>query len=276
MRPYSEKEQSIIRSLLEADQEVFTLVDFIRSSWPVGHFEISTFQQVVRVHLEKEEHLGTVMGHLLEVLALIRYLEYKGYLSSWDAFPMQDNTEKSGPKSNDQKPYFLPDLSVVSDLLRFGNKKFTLSNGLKTLVKRNFKSVASRRHGQLMRTLIAGFLVLSVIGLTDIYTNYRMIESGIKVNLAELQSKNTEVLENQKLNQVIIDSLHWQSKQLIIMANQIGRNTANTKAIENEVKRQNIRINQLRSRNLRLYELSSENHQLLKKTDSLLNKIALN
>lgn len=276
MRPFSEQEKNIIKSLLKSDQKVFTLMDFIKFNWPAGRFEISTFQQVVRIHLEDDTQLTRVMHHLLEALSLIKDLEDNGYLNSWDAFPMEDNTEQCGEKSDHQKALFLPDLSVASELLGYGNKKFTPGVALAALDKRGFKSVAALRHRQVIQTLIGGFSVLVVIGFMTILTNYHMIEKGIRVNLNELQNENAQVLRNQKLNQQIIDSLHRQSKQLMVLTNQISGNTQNINKIEEGVERQNLRIRQLRYHNRQLLELSVENHEILKKTDSMLNKITLN
>ena len=144
------------------------------------------------------------------------------------------------------------------------------------MIKRDFKSIAKKRHQELLWSIAVGFMLLILVGISNGYLNYRLIEDGVKLKLGELKRKNIKVLEYQNLNRMIIDSLHEQGKQLVIMTGRISSNTQHMERIDAQMDRQIQLIEALREHSDYLSELLREDHVILKKTDSLINKMLLN
>lgn len=271
MRPYSDIEKHIISDLTNQDKPVFRLLDFIKPVWDFGKFEISSFQQKLLIYTSKEQ-VEAVMSYLLEVLDLISYLEKRGYVSSWEAFPMSDNTEVCGTSDVDVEGQFLPDLSVASKLLTLANRKYKINHSLDDLVQRNFQSTRKREGNVLKAILITGFVLLIGVSSLNLYMNYRVIKEGIEVEMKQIRKENAAVIKNQELSQVILDTLTNQSEQLMEVTSRTSVNTENVKELEKMIRQQAQHLEYMRRGQNTLAAIISKNGQILKKTDSLLNK----
>lgn len=271
MRPYSDIEKQIITTLVSKETEVVTLVDFIAPAWPKGKFEISSYQQKLVVYLEKGQ-MDAVMAYILDVIQLIDYLEKRGYISSWEAFPMSDNTATCGDNPGGLDPQFLPDLSVASKLLTLANRKCKLNASLMDLIARNFKSQRKREIKQFKAIITIGFVLLIAVSGLNMYMNYRVIEDGIKVEMKQIRKENAALQRNQELSKVILDTLSMQSEQLLQMAQRTHGNTENLQQMQSLLERQINQLNYMRRGQNALAVIVDENREILKKTDSLLNK----
>ena len=271
MRPYSNIEKQIISELTSQDKTVFRLIDFIKPEWDFGKFEISSFQQKLLIYTPKEQ-LDLVMSYLLEVVELIGYLEKRGYVSSWEAFPMSDNKEVCGANDTNQEGSFLPDLSVASKLLTLANRKYKINHSLSDLVDRNFKSTRKREMNVLKAIVITGFALLIGVSSLNLYMNYRVIKEGIEVEMKQIRRENAAVIRNQELSQSILDTLSSQSEQLMNVTTRTSSNTENLKELEEIMKDQTRQLRYMRRGQNTLAAIISKNAQILKKTDSLLNK----
>ncbi|WP_421877985.1 hypothetical protein [Marinoscillum sp.] len=271
MRPYSDIEKQIITTLVGKETDVVTLIDFIAPAWSKGKFEISSYQQKLVVYLEKGQ-MDAVMAYILEIIQLIDYLERRGYISSWVAFPMSDNTATCGDNPGGLDPQFLPDLSVASKLLNLANRKYKLHASLTDLVARNFKSQRRREIKQIKAIISIGFVLLIAVSGLNMYMNYRVIEDGIKVEMKQIRKENAALQRNQELSKVILDTLSMQSEQLLQMAQRTHGNTENLQQMQSLLERQTNQLNYMRRGQKALAVIVDENREILKKTDSLLNK----
>ncbi|WP_420578454.1 hypothetical protein [Ekhidna sp.] len=268
-RPLSKEEKKLVKSLIQSGRESFGLIDFVAFNFPKGKFEISTFQQAISLKVSDEE-LEQVMNHLVGRLNLIKELEHAGYLSVWSKLPIEDNTQTCGNPSVDANTIFLPDISVASELLKYGNYQMCFSDSLIEWSKRNFR----------MNTISSGFkyamyALLIVVGV-DLLYHVQIIGKNIRSDHQTIVDNNQEVIENQKLNRQIIDSLQSQSKYLILITNRISNNTENMKSVELLINQQRTSIQNLEYQIESLEKELKINKNLIKKTDSLLNLSSTN
>ena len=263
-RPLSKEEKKLVKSLIRSGKKSFGLIDFVDFDFPKGKFEISTFQQAISLKVSDEE-LEQVMNHLVGRLNLIKELEHAGYLSVWSKLPIEDNKQTCGNASEDSKVIFLPDISLASELLKYGNYQMCFSDSLIEWSKRNFR----------MNTVPTGFkyamyALLIVVGV-DLLYHVQIIGKNIQSDHQTIVENNQEVIENQKLNRQIIDSLRAQSEDLVLLTNRISSNTENMKEVEELINEQRKSIKNLAYQVKSLNNQLTANNKLIKKTDSLIN-----
>lgn len=259
MRGFSREERKTLNALIKSKQITFDLTDFLRPTWKMGQFEISTFMQVVQMRFDDPGHKDLVVSQIVETLNLIKLLEEKGYLSVWNEIPEKDNTKVVGKVSVLDQPHFLPDLGLASECLKYGGYKIRFNEAFYHDFKR-------ARAPQPSTLATIGIVLLVILLGTDIYLNQKLLREEMKGDHFLIGTKNEQVLENQRLNQIIIDSLKSQGDELVTLTRRISSNTENTKDLELLILGQQRNIQKLASQ-------QEETITFIKETDSLLKTV---
>lgn len=272
MHSFSTHERQVVRELVAEGRTTFGIIDFLKVGWPKGQLELSSYQQKLFVYLEQDEDMEEVLVHLLTSMDFVAYLEKNGYIHSWEAFPMKDNTVYCGEDTS-ADPAYLPDLALASKLLTLANKRYTLSHRLVQLVGRNFKTLAEKRSAALYRNVTIGF-ALVVLGLSiNVISDYRMQ----KAHLESIELSNSVILEDmttrQKQLKALSDAVLQQSEWVQGMKSHATHQAKMLDTLRTESQNQNDQLRRLGYRVRRLADQATENALKLKKSDSLLNKL---
>ncbi|REE00109.1 hypothetical protein C7460_10646 [Marinoscillum furvescens DSM 4134] len=272
MHSFSEHEKRVIQDLVGRQQATYSIMDFVRVGWPKGMLELSSYQQKLFVYLEEDEGMDSVMIHLMVTLDFVAFLEKHGYIHSWEAFPMQDNTVRCG-EENSAEPAYLPDLALASKLLTLANRRYTLSHRLELLAKRNFKTLSEKRSRQMFNAVVAGFVLVILCLLASLQVTHRAQVQSAQRQERMLNALHEEVAAQNIQWEQVADSLQWQSEKILALMRNSARNTEALDELSIGLGEQMGQMKSLKHFHWRLRTMVVENAQILKKSDSLLNKM---
>lgn len=238
MRKLDSFERKIIRSVAASRKENVNLIDFIKVGWSSGEFEVSGFRQTVQVYLKDPLDMTDVMNHLKSVLDLIKYLEVRDLISTWNHLPTEDNTQQCGSRDDKDTPYFLTDISVASELLTLSNKKIQLKASLYKLLDRNFKELTEWKLDRNLRIGIAAICTVFVFGGWSVYSNYQLLNKDVKGTVEKISMESGKTLDQQNRNAAILDSLNATSDVLREMVMNVDKNTSTINELDSLIKLQ--------------------------------------
>ena len=246
------------------------MIDFIEQDWPTGSFEISGFQQKVQVYLESLDDLSKAMNHLTRVLDLIKYLEKRDLISSWDQLPMEDNTQTCGRHDESLTPYFLSDISIAAELLSYANKRIVINDSLRKLARRGYKELTEWKLDRNLRLGIASVVLVILVGIGIFFIHFQLFQKGVSVSIEEIKEKSASTLQSQDQNLILIDSVLKKNRQ---MMEDITTNQAGIEEIDSLIGTQkSLLLNVIRTNRILVNEMR-ENKALLIKNDSLINSL---
>ncbi|WP_179213304.1 hypothetical protein [Ekhidna lutea] len=260
----SKNEKRLLKQLIR-NRSGATFIDFLEADWPVGKFDVSTFQQTLSIKVTDDE-LPIAMHHIVERLNLVKQLEEEGYITLWGKIRTSDNTRTCGTASEGSNTVFLPDISVATEVLKYANYEIGFGASLKEWSKQNFRSKP------LMSFRVLVFILIAMLAANLIY-QARLIRTRVSHEHEQIVDNNKEVLENQLLSNQIIDSLQRQNNDLMIVTEQVRQNTENLQDIEMFLREQQGAFRNIDAQTRYLREQMHLNQKLLKRSDSLLNRM---
>ncbi|WP_258099867.1 hypothetical protein [Marinoscillum pacificum] len=269
MRPFSDNERHIVRSLVNGASNVVSLIDFIRPGWGIemGKLEMSSYQQLLVVHASGT--LNNQMSYLLEVMDLISYLEKRGYVSSWQSLPMVDNTVYCGERSDGVIPQFLPDIAVSAKLLSLASQQFRVNHSLQDLVNREFISLRSLDLKKFKNILIGGCATLILVNAVGLYFNYQATADRLNSQLRILNDRTAKIGLSQMQQQETLDSVMQQSREIADILQETTNNTQRLEEVRNAVSDQSHTIRKLSLKQAENTSQVKQNFELLKRVDSV-------
>lgn len=269
MRDFSRQEKKIIDRIVSKNKENILLIDFIEIDWPVGSFEVSSFQQKVHVYLSSIREIDSVMNHLIRMLNLIKYLEKRDLISSWDQIPMEDNSQVCGTHTEESTPFFLTDISIAAELLKYANKRFMINDSLRTLATRNYRELTEWKLDRNLRIGMAGVLLILLVGIGILLTYFQLFQKGVTVSIEDIREKSTSTLDIQDKNLARLDSLLNRNKELLLNVRGISDNTQKLNKMDSLLNIQKSLILTVIRTNRNLKDEIEQNRALIIERDSI-------